>query len=726
MKHLKQIITAGIIAVSAAVTAVSAAAVDTADLRFTKADGGKYIYCNNNEFIRRMDLADISNEHPRYIMNNEGLTPNNYSLFASHVNHTEKRSEDGYTITEAGFDIELDVLFRAQEDTTITLTSLGFEVPRNRQYWYEGKSYTFEDQWGCFNAWSSYLGIPINQIDSGIEYLPNSIEPITFNVKAGEDVWLSQFIPNYDVVPFYRPVHILADFSIDTGKCDVNVAAMKSNGTIGDRSSFAKNPAFGSYDRDRQHKGISDNLNRVDTELSYVIDDYTWSDTALPVNVYNYYKPEGNETTKWYTHLNPRSDPWSHEISAESDMLSFTYKDPGKKLLYGSAVPDEKRDDVWRFDIFHNDLSKKLGNSGIRSTFIPNEELKDAEHEDKDLACSMGNFGVIYNYKINITNNGGMIRYLNYVPNTGSNIVVILRDADGNLITPYAVSKGVNNSRVKNTMASVELPPQQTTTINLQVILTTNNYGGIENTLTITDTPQMVEIYKSSRQEIVKDYKYTGREFYKWENRNLYISRDLENWQEIVLEDDLKYTVYGNWNEYELKYTGNGYMMKATLYDGIPYYLVCDFFKTVYYLDENFHLVSKHEFTYYPTDFTMAKDVCYVKSGTPVYSKDLYNWTMSDDTVMPCWNYGEYAAKAKDGKIYLSSDGISFTEHTYDNFHPTYIDSIGNLYYYASGREFWYSHDGLTWSCITASNEISSVYKTDTEIVINKTEHFPL
>lgn len=704
-----------------ALTYTSAAAVETADLQFTKDSGGKYIYCNNNEFIRRSDLADTSNENPRYIMNNENMTPDNYTLFASHVNHTEKRSDDGYTILEGGFDIELDVIFRAKENTTITITSLGFEVPRNRQYWYEGNFYTFEDQWGCFNAWASYLKIPINQVDSGVSYEPTPFETVTFTVKAGEDAWLSQYIPNYDVVPFYRPVNLITDFSIDSGLCDINVAALKSNGTIGDRSSFYKNPSFGYYERDRQHKGISPNKNSVSAELSYVIDDYTWSDTALPVHVYNHYKPYGNETTKWYTHLNPRSDPWSHEISTESDMVSFTYYDPNKKNLYGSTIPESQRDDVWHFDIEHNDLAEPL--SGLKSTHIPNAPLGEYD-TDKDLACSMGNFGVIYNYKINVTNNGGMIRYLNYVPNTGSNIVVILRDENGNLINPYGLSKGINNARIKTTMVSVELPPQQTTTINIQVILTTNNYGGIENTLTITDTPQPVEIYKSGRQEITKDYNYTGKEFYKWENTHLYISKDLENWEKIVLCDELRYAIYGNWNQYELKYTGNGYMLKATLYDGIPYYLVCDFFKTVYLLDENFNLADKYEFNYYPTAFTMAKNVYYIKSGTPIYSSDFSDWNMSSDTTMPCWNYGEYVAKAKNGKIYLSSDGINFTEQDYGDFKPTYIDSLGNLYYYANGRDFYYSHDGLSWNKVTAENEISSIYKTDTEIVINKSERF--
>ena len=47
----------------------AAMAAESAPLQFTKDTSGKYIFCNSNEFIRRSDLADVSNENPRYIMN---------------------------------------------------------------------------------------------------------------------------------------------------------------------------------------------------------------------------------------------------------------------------------------------------------------------------------------------------------------------------------------------------------------------------------------------------------------------------------------------------------------------------------------------------------------------------------------------------------------------------------------------------------------------------------
>ena len=238
---MKKLITAIIALCITSFPAAAVYAVESSDLKFSPDTNGKYIYCNNHEFIRRSDLADNSNESARFIMNNEGLTPDNYALFASHVNHTELRNVDGTQIIEPGFDIELDVLFRAKEDTVINLTALGFEVPAHKQYWYQGTSYTYEEAWGCFNAWASYMKLPIHQIDSGTLYTPQSIEPTEIVIKAGEKVWLSEYIPNYREVPFYRPVNLLADFTIVSGVCDVNIAALKSTGRAGDRSNFYEN-----------------------------------------------------------------------------------------------------------------------------------------------------------------------------------------------------------------------------------------------------------------------------------------------------------------------------------------------------------------------------------------------------------------------------------------------------------------------------------------------------
>lgn len=700
------------------ISAITVYAVEAPDLIFTPDTNGKYIYCNNHEYIDRKDLADTSNEKAKFLMNNENMTPDNYALFAGHVNHTELRNEDG-VIIEPGFDIELDVLFRAKEDTEINLTALGFEVPQNRQYWYQGKSYTYEEEHGCFNSWADYMKLPIRQIDSGKIYTPSDFEPVKITIPAGEEVWLSKYIPNYCEVPFYRVVTIMADFTIETGMCDVNIAALKSTGTLKDRSTFFENAAFGSYIRDRQYKGIADSLNKVTAELSYTIDDWTWGGSYLPVKVHNQYTPDGNEIYKWYTHLNPRADEWSYDICTESDMLSFKYYDKLKASYYGSQI--KEKDNYWYFDTMHNDYSAYEGTNKSQSAWhIPNRLL--TEEDGNTEGCNLGNYGVELNYKINITNTGNKIKYVNYCPSTASNIVVVLCDKDGKLITPYAVCKGVNTARVMDTMACVELPPQQTTEFILKVILTTNYAGGIENSLKITDTPTAVDVYQSNRQEITKEYKYTGREFYKWEAGKLYFSTNNDVWRYIELDENVKNIFKGSWNEYEIKYTGKGYMVKAALYDGRPYYDVRDFYRKVYFLDENMKLCGYTEFDNYPTAFTAAKGIYYVNAGTPQLSDDTKTWAMAEDIQMPCWNYGRFAAKFKDGTIYLSTDGKEFLPVEYQGFKPVYIDSLGDLYYYSDANVLYLSKDGIYWQQLYSNDDISSVYKTEKEVIINGSE----
>lgn len=691
-------------------------AVEPHDLIFTPDTSGKYIYCNNHEFIRRSDLADFSNENAKFIMNNENLTADKYALFISHINHTEKRKEDN-SISEAGFDIEIDAVFMAEQDTTVRLTAVGFEVPQNKQYWFKGKSYTYEDSWGCFNTWASYLQLPIRQIDSGQVYEPVSFTPVEFEIKAGEKRWLSEFIPNYDVDPWYRPVHIMADFEIISGECDVNIAALKSTGTVGDRSRFNPAAGFGSYERDRQYKGIADSLNIVNASLSYTIDDDLWSGTALPVTVYNQSVPEGNRTTKWYTHLNPRADQWSNKICAESDMLAFKYYDPQKKQYYGKGVSET--DDYWYFDTTHNDTAEYQRSYGGSYRYIPNNVLSGSGTDDT--ACNLGNYGVILNYDIDITNNGNLIRYVSYQLSTGSNNIVILCDENGELIDPYALCKGQRSARVMDNMACVELPAHQTTRFSIQVILSTNYAGGMENSLFITDTPDIVEVYESERQEISKVYKHTGREFYKWENAGLYISDNLEDWQSVQLDSRIMNAVNGNWNEFELLYTGNGYILKPCIYDGIPYYTVQNFFRTIHFLDENFGYVSEHKFDYYPSGFAAAKGVYYVKSATPYYSLDGRKWEYWTSP-LPSYNYGSFAAITAADGILISSDGINFDRVVYDSFTPSYIDSVADIYYCAEGNTLYISYDGIYWSEFNMSNKIKSLYKVGDEIIVNNEE----
>ena len=703
--------------------AAAAAAPEPADLVFTQNTDGKYIYCNNHELIRSIDLADNSNMSPRYIMNNENLTPDKYALFASFSNRTDidtNTNLTSYTASKRGFDIEVDVMFRAEEDTVITLERLGFEVPEQRSFILNDTQYQTEDEWGCFYCWSEYLGMPIKQINSGNSYSKEPIEETQFTVEAGETVWLSQFIDDYREVPFCRSVNIMADFTIESGECDVNILAVRSNGNLKDRSNVNKNPAYGSYYRDKQYKGISDGLNEVTAELSYTIDDSTPGSINMPVTVYNQSMPDGNTIEKWYTHLNPRADEWSYDLCAESDMLSFRYDDPYKTTYYGSDIPAQERDTTYIFDTHHADTSVYDKSYGNKNSYIPNRELTD--EDGTDIACNLGNYGVIYNYKISVTNNGNKQRYLTYCLATSSNNVVYLKDSDGNVINGYALCKGTRTERVSDNMACMTIPAQSTAQYTVCVILTPNYAGGIENYLRLTDYPQIIEIYETERSGIEKDRYFTGREYYKWDKNELYISDDRENWRKIYLPSTVLNGIAGNVNEYSLTYTGNGYLLRPALYDGGVYSHADFLYRTVYLLNEDFSLIASNTFGSYPQAASVANGVYYVKMSGTVFRSEGFKWWDMVYTQMPCWNYGRFSALLDNDSILLSTDGINFSKVTYTGFKPDYIDSYGDLYYFSDGRALYLSENGLYWNGVMASQKITSFECSGDSLIINGSE----
>ena len=698
----------------------SAYALEDPDLIFDTTDG-KYIYCNNYESLRKTDLADLSNENPRYIMTNYDMGPDKYSMFVSHINKTETKDEKG-NITAPGFDIEIDVLFKATEDTTITFNSIGFEVPKNGMYRYNGRPFTYEDEWGCFNCWATYLKMPIRQLDSGTTYSPTPFEPVTVTIKAGEIYWISDITPDYAPVPYKRPMNLMADFDIVSGKCEIDVAALKSTGTLKDRSQYAPNSAFGIYDRDHQYKGVANSMNEVNSKtLNYVVDNSSWHNQNLGVKVYNPKYPNGNDINVWYTHLNPLADQWSGDKCAESDMLAFDYYDPSKLSYYGAKVSENKKDDVWHFDTRHSDTSKFSTEYGFsKSAYIPNWELP--KDRLTGYACNLGNYGVKVNYNISVDNQGDMTRYFNYDLATASNNVVYATDKDGNLIDGYALCKGTETIRVSDDMFSIELPAHTVTDFTITVILTTFNPGGMENSFVLKDYRTPTFVYHNEKQEITTDKNFDGYEHYLWHNGNLCF---IESGRVITLPEHIQSDINGNWSEYRVFKTDNGYVIKPGIYDGIPSYSH-DFFKTVYFFDNDFNYLSEYKFKFYPSAYTSINGVHFVNAGSVLYSLDGRSWTQLDTKFyMPCSNHGKFGATvSKDNKIYLTADGINFEKVKYQDFKGDYIDSIGNVYYYAKGKNLYLSTNGIYWEHHALSSDISTVNMLESGITVNGEDNF--
>ncbi len=686
-------------------------------VEFKPLEGGKFIYCNSPEAVGADDLADTSNQYAKYLMNNTVET-GKYQMFVSHVNHTEVRNENKQ-IVAPGFDIEVDVYFEAIEDTEIVFTALGFEVPQHIKYYYEGNEYTEEETIGSMHAWADYLEMPIRELDSGQQYIPHSFEDKTVKLKAGESVWLSEYIENYCAVPFYRPVHLLADFEVISGKAEANVAAIRSTGALRDRKYVHPNPGFGHYERENQYKGIAYSQNKVQAELNYTISD--WTNGEFPVTVVNSLVPEGKTTTRWVTNLNPLATQWNGDITVSSDVLELHYEDDRKLIYYGKDVPEEKRNNVWTFSNRHTDYTAYPGEvSGYtKNNYIPNDLATSSTTIDG--ACNMGNYGVSLIYKFTIKNEGNVTRYANYDLFTTSNNIVILRDGNGELVNDYALCKGPLATRETDTVASVALPGGQTTTFYIEIILPPNYYGGMENSLYLSNTKTIIETYSSEKQPVVRDLAFTGREFIKWEDGKLYKSLDKKSWTMVNTSPEFEEALWGNWSQYEFLYTDKGYMVKPVLYDSKPYYDVRGFFRTVYFLNDDFSLNKSHTFDHYPTDMSYADRVYYVTAGSKYSSVDLEKWNLSDGSFnLPVWNNYSYTNyKTSNGKNYFFCDGLGFQKGVYEGEMPEFIDVAGDMYYYLEDDTLFASFDGMYFDRIYHGETIKKVSKIGDTLFIN-------
>ena len=697
-----------------------AAAMDIqpADLNFTPVSGGKYIFCNNEEGLFRTTLADDTPSKPAYIMNNENLTPDRYILYLSHINYTALTSPDGMAM-EKGFDVELDVQLKANQDSVLTINKTAFETPKDRRFFQAGLPQAKEAEWGCLTACADMLGEEIYQLHSGLVYQPKDQKSVTISIKAGQTVWLSQYIDNYAATHYMKPVHLAADLILESGEMDFNVAAFKSTGQLRDRSRFRPDSAFGVYKRDRMQKGIADSLPAVEANLEYTIDDTVADGAQFPVTVYNQYVPDGNTVTTWCTNLNPQDDPWSKQISAESDILTYRYTDDAKLDYYGKNVPQSERDNVWVFDTRHSDTKAYDGfqYTGYTADDYRPNYLLDLERNNYGFGCSMGNYGVAERYRISITNNGTRERCFRYQLYTGSNIIVALRDEDETLLAPV-VSKGFTYEQTSDTMASVILPPGETTRFILETTLPINYVGGLKNTFELFSTPAALDI---QQDKALPDIRIQNKQ--------------APDYPALVsLQDQTVRSIFdANLDCYDIQQTDYGYAARWKVWDG-QITMRQNFWGTisrVYFFDHSFRLAGYQDFPYPALDMSFARGSFYFKTtnGKQVSSPDGAKWSqisMPEGESLPLDNGGTFAAKMKDQSVQLSPDGKEYHPVSFQITKPAYLQKDQDLYYYVTGPTFSYSYDGIYWTSLNAAQPIESIMRDGSELVINETERFQL
>lgn len=720
-----------------------------ADLKFTPDGGGTFIYCNNNEFIRREHLADNSNPNPEYILTCPNMGEGKYTLYFSHINHTELKNFTDYKdssdipenlseeekeryskIYEKGFAIETDVRFFALEDLTLKVTAIGFEVQPKHNYYYTNRLINYEDSWGCLNAVADYFQKPILTAGSEYNYQPKKFEEKQISIKKGEVFWLSKFIENYSAAGWLRPVHLLADFEIIGGSAEINIAAMRST-KLGDRSGVAKNPAPGRYYRDGQYKGISPSLPSVTAELEYTIDNNTQDGEELPVKIFNQYVKDGVEVKNWHTHINPQNDANVRRSAAESDLLPVYYEDDSKLSLYSSEIDEAEKDNVWKFDAFHSDT--RLGGN-------PNYVLNPSKYNVKK-AANLANYCVNTNYKLKITNNGEKDRYFSYKAKCTSSIVAHITDSNG-IEDPFYTAKFYRNNSEWDTLSKIKLEAGKTTEFTLTVFLPINYVGGILNSFVITDAEPEIKFFEDLKVSDIKDKNYTGKNFVVFDNdlggeNGFILSENGKTAVKVPISEKTAKIFSKDKNAYAIKSFGDYYFVYYNDFAETPAYYsgMTGWVSDVYVLDKNFEKINTLKFEKsFPYMFSYAGGKYYIRSNKTYSSSNLKNWNTAEffdgGFSLPKDNgSGVILLPKTGGETYLSpNNGNDFYNIRFPNEtkKPRYIDVCGNFYFYAEGKKIYTSYNGILWDEFSANEKITSVSADSSgdELILNKNIRF--
>lgn len=595
-------------------TACSAAEQQPIPIRFTKAGGGQYIYCNNPEYVGEEDLSTDENQKATYLMKCENLKPDNYSVFFCFYNWTD-------------FDVEPDMEFYSDTGAQIRIDSVAYCLP------------TGDEFWDCIGAWADFLNINICTLNGYQQYVPfrGREFPQTISLEPGNRDWTSQYLYNYKTVPSRMTFLMLVKFTVLSGEADVNFAALKHYGNLRDRTHHNPDALPGTYRRDTSIKGIeTESLPMVEANLNVEITPETKNGTSLPVRIFNQYYNDGNTAPYWMTNINPNRDEYlfSKTIAAGSDMLSFRFQDDSKLEYYGEEVPAQKRDNVWIFDIYHHDTTGyEEGMPWSKEEHVPNAYTGTKMDIDNlpnlDWEFNLGNFGVTNRYHLNIYNSDNQPRILNYFLETSlSSNILIVRDKDGVMLNPYtlkpenpfALCKGINRQKVNSCLFSVEVAPGERAEYILDLILPTNCYGGMVNSLTVDSRKKLMPVAGSDFPQFSEEFPfpdvfYNGREYMRWRNEELYHLQE-GTWRKVKLPSSAMEVFQSRSRNYDIVKTDWGYAARFCGWDGGVDWCIGNTASQnkIYLFDKNFRFRSVWEAPTYVYDLLSSNGKIYCLS----------------------------------------------------------------------------------------------------------------
>lgn len=711
----------------------TAAFAEAIPIEFHKYGGGQFIYCNNPEFLTPNDLSTDENPTPTYMMKNENLEPDNYSVFFCCYNWTD-------------FDIEPDIEF-VSDDAVITINSVGYYIPQEYDYW------------DCIGAWSDFMGINIRTFNNYQEYVPyQGIDlPQTFTLDGGSE-WINKFIYNYEPVSPKVTFNMLVNFTIESGTADVNFAALKNYDTVGGRSHHVEDAASGTYKNDTSIKGIeTESLPIVEADLDIEITADTENGEKLPVKVFNQYFPEGNESDFWMTNINPSRDMYlySKGVAAGSDMLSFKFEDDAKEQYYGENIVE--RDNVFVFDIYHyNTLGYESGMPWEKEDHIPNDAMDETLDINNlpniDWQFNLGNFGVTNRYNLTITNSDDVPRTLNYMLETSvSSNIVIVRDNKGRMLNPYtlkttnpfALCKGTHYEKTEDCMFSVTVPAHQTREYTVDVILPTNCYGGIINYLIADDyeyleMPELTEFPEFTEFYDYKNSFFNGKRLMKWEDGMLY-AYNAEKWQRLRLPESAQEIFASRSEDMRIVKTPSGYAARFAAWDEYGYNIADTSSENkIYLFDDKFEYIDTVEFNAYVSDMVYADNAVYVMAGDKYISTDGITFNKLNDSYdMPRTN-GSYSIFKKNNDFYMTGAG-GLSKLCFESNGPYEIYSSGGIFYRLlswknydtdtdTGNVIAVSADGVNWAEVWLPNRLLKIknmeYHDNTLYIYCKYETF--
>ncbi len=689
-------------------------------IEFYQSGGGQYIYCNNPEYITANDVSTKENPNSTYMMKNEKLGPDRYSVFFCFYN-------------SAGFDLEPDMEL-VSDNAVIRINSVAYYIPKQTEHWI------------CLGAWSDFMNMNIRSLDGTQQFVPyqplKARFPHEFRLNGRE--WMSSYIYNYEAIKPNTTFNMLVDFTILEGEADVNFAALKHYGFAGDRSYHNPNAAPGSYHRDTSVKGIDTRtLPVVEADLDVTIEPGDQDGERVMAKVTNQYYKDGNVVPYWMTNINPSRDEYrfSKEIAAGSDMLSLTYQDDTKRTFYGIDVPQSQRDNIWTFDIYHHDTKEyEQGMPWKIEEHIPNAPngpTFDIDNPpDLKWEFNLGNFGVTNRYRLKVTNTDTRKRYVNYMLDTvyASNIVVI-RDENETMLNPYtlkpenayALTKGTTEQKREDCMASIPVEPGETKFYFIDVILPTNCFGGMVNSLKIDRYSYLgsdpgVSFHNYTKYDKVNRVTFfNGKEYMGWEHGQLY-RQTQSGWERVFLPADTERIFSGRTQDFTIVATASGYAARFCAWDEYPQGFIANMEKQnkVYFFDKAFSYLGAREFPTYIYDMTFADGTLYVQSDKTYFSKDNSTFTPLASTQYVPKAGRDAVLTVKNHEIYQIENGKT-EKICYEGQKPGNIQMAGDVFYEirswkasdtdSAENRLAVSKDGIHWTDIILPNRYLQLLK---------------